>query len=328
MDTQSDVRGGFANVGNTCYMNAALKCMFSLSPFAEFVYSNTSLEPVISNIKELFTEVMLHNRLIRPYGFITALNRCIKSFSLLEQNDVHEFISILLECLTKECGHNANDKMLKVLREIEYANTSFDRQRQKMDKDWVTKVSKEYSKLLPMFYGQHICQIICNDCKKIWHNYEIYQNIFVSLDKDSLEQCLHSHFQDVPLPDWRCDKCQLGNGSSQTIMLWKNPQVFMITLKRFDYDQRIGNFVKNAKLIDIQEKLDFSGYTIGKTRVTYVLKAVAFHNGSYHGGHYHAVCKHANNIWYLHDDEHVIKMGSDMPDMSSGYVFFYLATSL
>lgn len=300
--------------------------MYALPPFNEFLMTYADSGPVISNLKDIYKLAIIQKNTVRPYGLLKALQENVKGIIITEQNDIHEFLLIMLETLCRECGIDNRNKMNEILQNIQYQDTSFDRQKQKMDLDWANKVSKEYSILQPMFFGQHICQIICNHCQKIWHNYELYQNIFLSLGKDTLDECLRDHFEDVKLTEWKCDVCGHGTDSAQTTLLWRNPQILIITLKRFEFDPRAVTFVKNAKSISIPERLDISTYTIGKSRSHYTLKAVAFHNGSYHGGHYHAICKGDNGEWILHDDENVQTLGQTSPYLGSGYVFFYVVT--
>jgi ubiquitin C-terminal hydrolase len=229
------------------------------------------------------------------------------------------------------------DKIAVVIENTAYSDTPFDRQRKKMDIDWCNKVCKEYSDIIPMLYGQQISQIICNNCGKIWHNYEVYQQISVALPDGipstssqhhphtSLMECLQKHFDELPLNEWKCDRCNMGQGSTQTSLLWRNPKILIISLKRFEFDPRTGHFIKNNKNVDIPETLNVSSKTIGKTKRIYHLKAIAFHSGSYYGGHYHAVCKQRDGSWYLYDDDVVHRLDSHPSNIGNGYVYFYEA---
>lgn len=317
--------GGLINMGNTCYVNTALQCLLHCQPISDYLkHDSEKGGTIFKEFKALAIELLEHHAKVRPMAFLQCIHRHMSgAINILEQNDIMEFISLFFDKFTKEEGTDARHKINAIISNVKYENTPYDRQKLKMDKDWAEKIGKEYSRLCQVIYGQSISQITCNTCEKIWHNYDIYQDISVAIKGETLEECLVKHFQDVTLTDWKCDKCGGGKGSNRTTLLWRNPQVLIIALKRFDYVPQQNALVKNNTRISVNEILNIDRFCVGKSNKHYVLKSVAFHSGSYHGGHYHALCKCQDNMWYLVDDETTFKVGSTIPDVSSGYVFFY-----
>lgn len=321
---------GIVNLGATCYVNTAIKCLISVPHFSTTLLHLKSEEnrdkEFIVKFQALCKELLSGNsRVVNPMEFVKVLIKEIRVINILEQNDINEFLTFFLARLLEIAGQNVYDRMLHITKQIKYKKTAYDRQKEKMDMDWVQKVGKEYSKLTPVLYGQHINQIICKMCNKIVHNYELFQDVSLALEGNSLEDCFAKHFTDIVLNEWRCDACrQDSHGSKRTILIWRPPQMLVICLKRFDYDPSRRMFVKNTKSISIPEFFDIEKYVIGRSAAKYQLCSAAIHSGSYYGGHYHAVCKDANGTWYRHDDDYVSSMGGVMPlDVSQAYLLFY-----
>jgi ubiquitin C-terminal hydrolase len=175
--------------------------------------------------------------------------------------------------------------------------------------------------IVPLFYGQSISQVVCADCGKIWHNYEVFQDLSVAITASTLEGCIANNFEDVRLTDWKCDKCGKGGRASvKTNMLWKVPRVLMVTLKRFDAQGR-----KDGRRIAVPEVLQLDDYVLGsKAKKRYMLQSVGIHSGSFFGGHYRALCRANSSTWLVIDDESVHTIREWTHAASDGYCFFYL----
>ena len=321
---------GICNIGNTCYMNTALQCLGNLQPFIAII-SAMKAEPAKPLCYELakFYETPTTPR--NPTDLVRVLQPKMKSIYIREQNDVAEFVSLFIDALNKELGADMRVAIETLIQSISYKNTKYDRQRQRMDVSWMEQVGKEYSPLIDTLYGQHISQIDCAHCHKLWHNYEVFQAIILPLPSThththtqplTMSHLLDAYFKDRRLTEWKCDTCGRGAQSVQSIALWRNPTILTITLQRFDMTQSIH---KNDIPVEVPLDLDLSRFSLGNTYKKYVLKSVAVHSGSYFGGHYHCVCRRAGeSSFILYDDEMTLTM-EKMPDLSRGYVFFYEA---
>lgn len=315
--------GGIVNLGNTCYLNTAFQCMLHCEPFQAFLLKKRG-HSIFNHILKLFEATSSERGRANPIELLRCLHEKMNPTLVIpEQNDIMEFISLFFDIFSKEEAVDMRASMHSSLKTISYEDTTFDRQRRKMDLDWVKKVGKEYSPLYDIFFGQSISQILCKDCDKIWHNYELFQEISVAMNGATLEECLTKSFGDSMVGEWKCDKCHMGNGSIRTTLLWRLPRVLIICLKRFGYSPQCNGLVKNEGRVAIPDILDMGRFCVGTTEKKYVLRSVAFHRGSFSGGHYHALCKKPDGCWYNIDDDIVFKVGQPLPDISSGYVFFY-----
>ena len=208
-----------------------------------------------------------------------------------------------------------------------YRESIYDRQRKKMDDSWMMSHKKEYSDLTDMFFGQMISQIICGNCGKIHHNYEVIMNMMLSLgDCNNMIDCLDRYFTEEYINNsenykentWKCDECNKCIKSKKTIKLWRLPKILIVSLKRFN-----SGLKKITTSISVPMQIDLSKYMIGpSTCNSYTLKSIAFHMGSFQYGHYFAACKNSGK-WYIFDDEVVKEIENIEDAISNGYVYFY-----
>lgn len=321
-------RRGLANVGATCYINTTIQCLSYCLEFLHFVLSAKYRHDgivednnLMNELRSLYIDMWLNNHSLIPRRFINSLKEKIHELEIYQQNDAHEFLCLFLEKLNRDIAYDLSVSKKNLTTEENYANTPLDIQRYKMDLSWFDRVSKEYSELMNLFYGQSITQVICGHCRNITHNHELYSIILLPFDDtcSSLHECLKTYFKDEILNEdvvWTCDECKQRTISKKTFRLWRNPKIIIFTLKRFTYDLQ-----KNTKRIEIPSELSMDDYTLLRTHQTYKLKSVVFHDGNYWSGHYYAMCKHPDGKWYRIDDLTVSEENN--PDYSQGYMFYY-----
>lgn len=321
-----NINRGIINIGNTCYLNTILQCLFYLEPFTKCILeTNFKVDATVClQLQNIFQEMHKGISILKPISFIRYLHEKIKHFNILQQNDANEFLFLLLDVISNEVIFDNSKPMLDKLETIKYNSTAYHQHKKKMDIHWCYNIGRAYSPFTHMFAGQSITQIVCKDCDKIWHTSEIYQDISIAIHGTTIEDCLEHHFHDTILDDWKCDQCKKGQKSIKTTMLWRTPRILIISLKRFVFSNVYSTFTKDNSSVHIPHVLDLNKYTLGPCKQQYELKAVAFHNGSYNGGHYHALCKMNNNEWYIYDDDNITKVDIIEPNVASGYIFFYI----
>jgi len=317
---------GIRNIGNTCYINTIIQCLGYCHAFLRLMFNDENA--IVKNEKSLLWQLCtlykdscsneVISTAINPVNLIKVLHSKMHVYlNVFEQNDINEFLTILLDKLNDEISRPYDE------RHKSYDATSlFDIQRRRMDSSWELHHKKNYSELVPMFYGQMISQIICGNCKAIHHNHEVMMNIMVSVNPDkneSLQKILDNFFLDELVDEtWSCDKCKRSHKSTRSHRLWRVPNILIITVKRFTK-----TLEKINTSIDVPVYLDISKHTIPPC-AKYVLRSVACHSGSgfNFGGHYHAI-GFDDNKWTIMDDE-VIARTEDIPmGVDKGYIFFY-----
>jgi ubiquitin C-terminal hydrolase len=311
---------GINNMGSTCYINTVIQCLAACPHFLKFVSQEKEHNGDILNaLKGVYNTIFIEGETSSPRQFLRAVHNKVHGMMyVFEQNDINEFIAIIIDKMNGEICRPFDLNMGP------YKNTLYDKQMRKMDDSWALSHKKEYSDLTDMFYGQTISQIVCGNCGMIHHNHEVVMNIMLSIDEShSIYECLNNHFADEIVNSdtdhaWKCDGCNQCVESKKSTKLWRTPKILIISLKRFNSNlQKINTHITAPFTIDI------SNHLIGPIpQHTYTLKSVAYHYGSFHGGHYFATCKHGED-WYMYDDEDVKKMDEIEDPIKSGYVYFY-----
>lgn len=314
---------GINNMGNTCYINSACQCLGSCPSFVRFIVEHgvniDTSDSIIRNLFEIFELMRKDSQIggpaIIPNGLLKSIySKMNKSINIFEQNDVNEFLSILLDKINSEVCKPFN------VPQGPYGSTLIDDLKRKLDENWKINNKNDYSPLKDIFYGQLISQIICGHCHKIHHNYEVFMNIMLPIHAETLAENMDTFFGEETVNadnnDWCCDQCKQKEKSSKVTKIWRGPKILVVSLKRF-----AANLRKKNDPISIPRLLDMSTYTIGRTHTTYILKGVACHSGSFQFGHYCAIVN-INDSWFIIDDD-VVRPLDTMDRLANGYVFFY-----
>lgn len=318
---------GIANVGCTCYVNTSMVCLGYCEQFVDLMmkfkdidrgHKNSLVYECVKIVQQLWCT---NSPVLNPLSFISSLRDSIKSIEIDEQNDICEFITLFIDKLNASIAYTAEIPIVLPDRSYDFRK-DYDCQSAKMDEIWFKSVYKEYSELIPLFYGQSITQITCGSCNKIHHNYEIFSSLHLPLKKSSehLKDCLNDFFKDETLNTsdnpWTCDSCNKSVPSNKMVILWKIPKVLILTIKRFK-----DNLEKKNNIIEIPEELDMTPHSLDLNNKNYKLVSVGCHIGSFFGGHYFALCKNKNGNWYEIDDLDVKEV--KQPNLGQGYLYFY-----
>ncbi|KAJ9554852.1 hypothetical protein OSB04_009466 [Centaurea solstitialis] len=143
----------------------------------------------------------------------------------------------------------------------------------------------------------------------------------------SLYKCLEAFLKEEPLgPEdmWYCPKCLKHRQASKKLDLWRLPEILIIHLKRFSYNQFLKDKLETFVDFPIVD-FDLSDYTVhkeGQSSFRYELYAVSNHYGGLGGGHYTAFVQ-CGQQWYEFNDSQVFPISEDQIKTSAAYVLFY-----
>lgn len=331
---------GLGNVGATCYINTVIQCLSYCSNFLKFILGGARAKastPMTNDLREVYIALWVQQQAIAPHGFLRSLQQHMGQYlNIFEQNDITEFLMLYLDKLNSDLGIELlvddadmlamKQKYVKKYDNPMYRDLAFD-----MDMSWLKTVRKEYSPIMDMFYGQLVSQIVCGNCSHVHHNYETYCNLSLPLmtkDCMTLDNVIKCYFKDELLnkkeQDWKCDNCTQKQPSKKSLRLWKNPNVLIISLKRFDYQRG-----KNHTTVTVPMSLDLSPFTIHSDRCRYRLVAVGNHIGGISSGHYNCLCRNKTNKWYAIDDVIVREAKENEIEyvLNNGYLYFYESDS-
>ena len=183
-----------------------------------------------------------------------------------------------------------------------------------IDKDKYFKMmndnfKNEYSEIIDLFYGTCYSEITSietrNFLSKRFQPFFILNLSLPEKNNISLHDCFEHHLKYEELKDenaWLDEKTQSKVNVNKRDVLWKLPHIFIIHLKRLNYN---GN--KNQSIVQFDLNCDFSKYVCNNNNHNnnYELYSISNHHGNSSGGHYTAFVKNANNKWYLFNDSSV-----------------------
>ena len=286
-------KSGLVNFGTTCYINATVQCLFSITPLIDALSGTKDQVPTQSICREL---VYLYNLLrlgnypsIAPTQLKEAIDRTFPSLERGTQEDAQDFMLKMLDQVEVDLGENKGQLT------------------QMVDGISLSKYSCELCD-----YKSTVPNTFRNLCVEIPNNYTTLQNC--------LEKHLDSETMERSCPRKKGKKCT----SDQAYIVEKiaaPPTILIICLKRFDGENR-----KKFTPIDIPDSLDIGSFMVKPTKVMYQLCAMIKHSGTTAAGHYTAQCRDQStpNMWNCFDDTKA--WTQDNPSRNAAYILFYQKT--
>ncbi|XP_069844463.1 ubiquitin carboxyl-terminal hydrolase 50 isoform X1 [Dipodomys merriami] len=314
---------GLRNLGNTCYMNAILQCLCSISPLVEYFLSGkyiTALQKDCSEVATAFAYLMTDMWLgdsdcVSPEIFRSALGNLYPTFMKKTQQDAQEFLIYVLNEL-----HEALKK---------YHRRSGDKKN--TQRCCRKAIANETSIITRLFEGQLNYGITCLKCENCTYKNEVFTVLSLSIPSQyqcSLQDCLQCFFQQDTLT-WNnqihCSFCETKQETAVRASISKAPKIIIFHLKRFD----IQGTTKRKLRTDIHyplTNLDLTPYIcpIFRKHPKYNLCAVVNHFGDLDGGHYTAFCKNSvTQAWYSFDDTRVSEIPDTSVQTATAYLLFY-----
>jgi ubiquitin carboxyl-terminal hydrolase 8 len=339
----------FNNIGNTCYLNAALQCLMSTDMFINYFFSgkyrndlkkNILKELVIKykkkiNISNEVKEIEVPRRSykhkfkkslsylirniinvywrvrcsIKPEKFKMKLGILNPRFLGAMQNDSEEVINLILDTIHEEC----KKKVIVTIKLKEDSGLLY-----KSLLFWKSNLESNYSIVTSIFTGLFLMEHKCLECQTVSCNFETFNMISLPIPeaKSTLEECLTKFIEREQLTDinqYSCDICKKKTNGEKTISFWKLPPRLIIQFKRYNNHKSAVFENKNTVMFPINE-LDMSIYInkLNTIKSKYKLYAVIQQFGGIRGGHYIAYTRNLiNDEWYKYDDETVTHIYDD-----------------
>ena len=124
---------------------------------------------------------------------------------------------------------------------------------------WDNHISRHGSLTSKIFEGLQNVNILCMGCNALQTKHEIFSVMSLSLGKSEseLQTILIQNYQPEMFKGdskLECDKCKRKCDATKKTRVVHVPEVLVITLKRFEYDPRVGDFVKIDRSISYPEK--------------------------------------------------------------------------
>ena len=308
---------GLANMGNTCYMNAAIQtlrhypeisfmCTRGLMT-AAFTEQGRRSAPIAAAYADLVQSLQSAGDaggFVRPAGFFEALQPAVRdtSYADLTQRtapDAHEFIVWLLDQLFMA---TAEPRDIPYSVEVEGS------------KEWADAFRTSYSPLVELFFGQLRVSYTCQACSTIHKRYEVFNALKVQpIAGLSWAECIEEEIMaEEIIEGYECETCKAAGRPRADVLktsrVIRLPKLLILTVKRYTpFGARINTPI-------VHDNCDFRFDPVFAPESTHSSRehwyrtiGVVDHYGfGLSGGHYVAQCRSpVYEDWTLYDDEGV-----------------------
>lgn len=345
---------GLNNLGNSCYQNSALQCLFHIPELEKYFttpvihngkqvdseyavqhkYFSKSRSSVLEEFADQFQKLLVamndsrDNRPIRPMSFRRALSVFKPVYRTAQQQDAHECMILILDKL-----HESLKMKVTINITGDAHNELEERKKHAFDQYKMYLSNTGYSIINKMFYGQFESTVVCRVCNHNSFNYDPYCSMEVEIPNTSgtLYDCLDNYCFNELLQgeeQYNCEKCKTKVDANKLLKVWTLPNILIIQLKRFNTKLR-----KNNRHISCPMKLNMTKYVThpaskdGHNNVglqLYDLIGVVEHSGNLQGGHYTAKCKVTGGVgWKLFNDASVSSIQEKDVITTNSYVLIY-----
>ena len=297
---------GLTNVGNSCYLNAALQCLVHVPALTNYILGGWGEKDLFKKRINACAFAREYMRLVEEYwkspeprvldtsGVWTTLTKLHKPFANAQPHDAHEAMVVMLRHL-----HEALHRTPRI------APSPTD---DKVDAAaWDATIGKEgYSILTELFVGQ-IERIVEDGNTYRSTTYEHFHGLSLDIaGVTSVAQAIAKSFAPETV-----DEYTMEDGTVAKVTLTKRlvyaPVVLVLHLKRFDdTSDKVDRFVQYSTTLDIPNQ--------GR----YELFAVCFHRNS----HYVAACE-VQGQWHGMDDHAVTPLDINSIVNKDAYVLVY-----
>lgn len=373
---------GLQNVGNTCYMNSVLQTIIHNNSLRSYLMSGSFENELINNIKQKYQKIVIKqkrtgtltqqeqnvqmnetltyqlykllstmksNDVTSPRIFKDLIGKKNDMFRGFTQNDCHELLIFVLDCIHEETKSNVQiiysgcpieykeiaslkEKISKLISgassekekldiQRSYASYEMEHQREmsvyNAVEQWSNYIKTNYSVITEYLVGMYQSIITCGNCGYISHKYENFTTISLEIPLSNDTVSLYDCFDSFTCPEfldnenkYECSHCNRKTIGKKNIIIWYTPKTLIIHLKRFKYTDT--GCKKINTNVSYPFVLDISKYVSPYKRQNdkYALTSVIHHYGQFGGGHYTAFSNVDNVGWLEFNDSSVSKINN------------------
>lgn len=318
---------GLPNLGNTCYMNSVLQCLFNTKKLYSYFSSGThfmdSANPVISEVfgvlfANVFTDANSGSILSDLRVFKDWIGDVNLTFAGYAQNDAHEFFRFLLEKINREL----NQAKGKSQHYTEFKPSSPNISTVQMAEEWKNfSKLRENSIINTLFGGCIVSEVTCLTCFHRSISFENTLDLSLDLPKTtgvhlhhptiSLAKCFEEFKNEVSVAEYQCSKCKKTGKAKRQLSIWKQPEILVIQLKRFLLDRHGKLEARKDHISFPLSDLDLNPFTnkdSKEPRGKYKLHGFVNHYGGLNSGHYTAMIEAKDGSWLQYSDDDVKRL--------------------
>ncbi len=282
---------GLRNLGNSCYLNAILQCIFKCETVTKFLrWSKNARSDML--IQSMFG-IMEDNKEIAEFHDILITTEVFFD-QLGVQQDAHEALLYLLNILHLRTKVDQREE-LGLSQELSQSS------------QMVT------SAVTSTFHGSFKVSSECSQCQKRSTCIETFQEISIECAREVGSGMKNSLVENVQK---LCQSCSRNVSHCITKTIWQQPRITIVRINRFKQTSR-GRVTKNHSPVCAGEHLHFDGFKAN-------LIGIVSHKGSSSSSGHYVSYVSIDSEWYRCSDEQIARARfSEFSDSIESYILFY-----
>ncbi|KAK3792374.1 hypothetical protein RRG08_045918 [Elysia crispata] len=186
---------GLNNLGNTCFMNAALQCVSNTRPLTDYFYGKLHLFELNrdnplgmkGHIAQRYGELVKDlwsgtSRTVAPLKLRWTIGKYAPRFNGFQQHDSQELLSFLLDGLHEDLNRVHNKPY------VELKDSDGRPDRVVAREAWENHLLRNQSIVVDLFHGILKSQVRCKECEHVSVRFDPYSHLSLPLPMDS---CIH-----------------------------------------------------------------------------------------------------------------------------------------
>ena len=300
---------GLTNLGNTCYLNAAVQILSHIHELNHYLMKVNQINRTNDSVLTiewvaLYKLLWSQNCIISPNRFVSKIKELSKikgttKFCNNEHNDANEYFYFMLDCI-----HNSLNQLDMSVKLNKTTNDELNKEIDKYESKDCSIVHSLFSSFLAYTYINKETNVV------EFTKYEPHFMIELSIplvNNISIEDCIKYTFEEELLDTlWYDEKTNEKKQLLKKTQIGYYPDILVIHLKRWIHMH------KNKQIVHFDEILVLEDNK-------YELFGIINHEGNVFGGHYYSYIK--KNKWFVFNDTTVSQVQDIISDKN--YCLFY-----
>jgi ubiquitin C-terminal hydrolase len=336
---------GIANIGNTCYANAAIQLLRHCSEWSSFCLQGLAEKEVQDNSSKSAKVMSGYLELLKPLwqaskpayiqpGAFWEMMREVLQGTIYEDflhripHDAHEFLTWFMD---QQFMATQKKREFTILPPNNKDDPTESMAREAV-KAWIDAFKTQYSPITDLCFGLIRKTSTCQGCGAESRSWETFNMLKIqpstSPDQDNtLLGMLSRELENEIIEDFACEKCKNRCNIVRTHRIWRLPRNLFVVVKRFNPNGTKNNVPLSFEGLEVsfEDKFAEESPEVSK-KYKYKIFGTVDHHGSHMGGHYTSQAYNPlSQKWWLYDDESAYALEQGPKFGSSTYILGFRA---